>query len=142
MLSLLLLAWWPFAHCYTSVGFEFEQRIENGIAGVYWRVRWPSDGSIIFARIERETEDASRVPDAFDFGAAFLKPAQACGGETFWQQLGFWLLSVDVREDRIPGMIKDADRAWVIGMPHGLLVLVCSSSWWLLRRQRRAKTLA
>ncbi|MFT4514986.1 MAG: hypothetical protein ACI89X_001244 [Planctomycetota bacterium] len=71
------------------MGVEFEQRVDNGLDAVYWRVRWPSDGSVILARIVHQSMDAAREPDAFDFGATFLKPSQPCDAETFWQNLGF-----------------------------------------------------
>ena len=140
VLSLLLLAWWPFAYRYTSVGFEFEQRVDDGISGTYWRIRWPSDGSIVLARIVHQTRltaDDTRQPDAFDFGATFLKPARPCGNETFWEHLGFWCRSVDAREDNIPDIVKYAERAWVVGMPHALLLLLSASGWWLARNRRR-----
>ncbi|MFT4514987.1 MAG: hypothetical protein ACI89X_001243 [Planctomycetota bacterium] len=49
-------------------------------------------------------------------------------------------MSIDARDDRIPDIVKDAERAWVVGVPHSLVFLMCGSGWWLLRRQRRTST--
>lgn len=141
LLTLLLLGWWPFAYRYTSVGIDFEERIDDGIDAVYWRVRWPSDGSILLARIVHQTrsdqsDDPEREPDAFDFGGTLLKPSQPCDAETFWQNLGFWYLDIDAREDHIPDIVKDAERAWVVGVPHSFLLAVCGGGFWLLRQRR------
>lgn len=143
MSSALLLAWWPFAYRYTSVGFDFEQRVDGGVDGVYWRLRWPSDGSIVLARIVHRTEDVGDTvlpADAFDLGGTFLKPAQATGGETFFENLGFWCRSIDAREDKVPDVVKDAEHALLIGVPHVLIVLLTGGSWWLLRQRNGAKT--
>jgi hypothetical protein len=126
VLTLLLLAWWPLASYYTSIGVEFEQRSQNGgITGSYWRMRWPSDGSVVFARI--------------DFGAAFLQPPRACGATTTAQQFGFWFLCADAREAAMLDLVKHADRVLLIGMPHWLLLLLTASTWHWLRRQRRIR---
>lgn len=143
MLFVLLLAWWPFVYHYTSVGLDFEQRVDGGVDGIYWRVRWPSDGSIVLARIVHRTKDVGdtlQPVDAFDFGGTFLKPAQATDGETFFENLGFWCRSVDAREAKVPDAVKDAERAFLIGVPHVLLALLTGGLWWFLRQRRRAKT--
>lgn len=139
----LLLAWWPFSYHYSSFGFDFEQRIDGGIDGVYWRLRWPSDGSIVLARIVHQTRDAGgeqRTADAFDLGGQFLGPSQATGAETFFENLGFWCRTVDAREEKVPDVVKDAERAWMIGVPHVLLVLLTGAGWWWLRQRRGART--
>jgi hypothetical protein len=131
-----LLLWWPFAYRYTSIGCEWELQVDDELHSVYWRVRWPSDGSVVLARIEHE-QRLDRMPEAFDLGATFLKPAQATGAVTFWQNLGFWWLSVDAREAPVPDLVKDAERAFVVGVPHACLLVGTGCAWWLLRSQRR-----
>jgi len=136
MATAALLLWWPFAYRYTSIGCEWELAVDGGIDAVYWRLRWPSDGSVVLARIVHQ-EHTDRTPEGFDLGATFCKPAQATGAETFWQNLGFWWLAVDARERAVPDLVKDAERAFVVGVPHALLLATTASAWWWLRRRRR-----
>jgi len=135
--ALLLLVTLPFCGRYTSIGLDFEADVDDERHAVYWRVRWPSDGALVFARIVERGPPGERAADAVDIGAALLREPQATGAGDCWQRHGFWWLSVDAREAAPPAIVAGCERAFVAGLPHWLWLLLFAAAGALLRRQRR-----
>ena len=129
--AITLLASWPFAHRYTSFGLDLETRDAGRVRCTYWRVRWPRDGSLVFAHIVEHREVGSGPVEPFDLGGRFLQRAVPVPTDGVWQEQGFWWIDVDAANGPVPPIVAGADRAWLVGVPHWLVALaaVVMAAW-------------
>jgi hypothetical protein len=141
---LLAFAVWPCTGRYTSFGFECERIVARELLGDYFRLRWPGDGSIclLWVRERRPVrpDDAANL----DLGAAWLQPASDLQPQTPWQRAGFWNLAGTAGAEPVPALVAGAERWWVVGLPHGLLVALLLAgavvAEWRARRRAMARS--
>jgi len=131
------LAAWPFAFRYTSVGLDFERGDGDVVRQTFVRLLWPGDGSVALAWIAEHRDVGSGAVEPWDLGGALLEPAPRFAADGFWQQCGFHWLDADAQRAPVPALVAGADRAVLVGAPHGLFVAAAAAlAAWLHRRRR------
>ena len=122
--SAALLALWPLSHRYTSLGLDLEQP-ENPtrVRCTFYRLRWPGDGSVCLARLVEHRAADAKALERFDLGGRFFKPPKETRPQTAWNRGGFWWITDPTTPAAAaPAMAPGASEAFLIGVPHGLLV--------------------
>lgn len=138
VLLVVLLLTWPLAWKYTSFGIDLETPNGPITECTFYRIRWPGDGSIMFGRID-EPYRADRKPlERFDLGGLFLHAAMELHPKTVWNRLGFrWVNYDKSRDGGLCDESPHAAKAWLVGFPHGLLIL--GYAGWIIWRIRRVR---
>ena len=136
----LLLFTWPLAWRYTSVGIDLETPHGDTVDCVFYRVRWPGDGSVMIGRIDRSRAAGKKVLEPFDLGGVFLTSGRSLPADNVWQRLGFrWIDYDSTRDGPYSAFAPGARRAQLIGFPHGLVILAWAGFvMWCVRRSRKA----
>jgi hypothetical protein len=140
-LWLTAAAFWPFTGRYTSFGCEWERHDGGVVHGEYWRLRWPSDGAIVVARLTESRPARTDDVAGFDVGGTFLQPPRPVGADGFWSAHGFWWVSTNAASGPMPAIVAGTERAAVVGIPHWLLTISLASAaacheWRRARRRR------
>lgn len=133
IVALALLACWPLAWRYSSFGIDLEHPAGDSVECVFYRLRWPGDGSVCVARVVEHRAPEGRPLEPWDLGGAFLRPAPDLHPATTWQRLGFWCFDIAAGEPA-PAIVAGADSAVIVGVPHWLLVVIALA---LCCRRRR-----
>ncbi|CAN5437520.1 hypothetical protein BH10PLA1_BH10PLA1_04120 [soil metagenome] len=132
---ILLLLTWPIAWMYSSLGIDLETPVGTQVVCVFYRVRWPGDGSIMIGRIDEPLRAPKHPLERFDLGGVFFRPAMELHPASLWERLGFRWVNYDRDRDAGPCDVSPhAARVKLIGFPHGLIVLGWAA---LLAGQRR-----
>jgi hypothetical protein len=125
----ILLIVWPLTHRYTSVGLDLETSRGATVAQEFYRVRWPGNGSMLVGRIDEHRPASSGPVVGLDLGADILRPARPIQPRSTWNRLGFWWIHADVTHGDAPrDAAPNADRVWLLGVPHWLLVLLVAAA--------------
>ena len=135
----VLLLVWPLTYRYTSVGLDLESPHGQQVDQTFYRVRWPGNGSVLVGRIDEHRDATTRRVQRFDRGADIQRPAKPLPAHSTWNQLGFWWFHADAAAGDPPTeAAPHADRVWLAGVPHWLLVLLAAAAAVrsLLRRRR------
>lgn len=140
IILVVLLLTWPLAWKYTSVGIDLETPHGDTVDCVFYRVRWPGDGSIMIGRIDRSRAAGKKVLEPFDLGGVFLSTGRTYSADTIWHRFGFRLIDYDhTRDGPYTPFAPGAHRAKLIGFPHGLIILAWAGLVvWRVRRQSAA----
>ena len=137
--AVLGLVTWPMACRYTSFGLDLERAEGAQVRQTFWRLRWPGDGSVALVWIAEHRDLAAGAVEPWDLGGAFLEPAPRLAASGFWQDHGFWWVDADAASGAVPGIVGGADRAVLVGVPHGLVALLLAlGAAWLRRGRVRA----
>lgn len=111
---------------YTSIGLDFERRVEDGSLSYYFvRIRWAGDGSVWIGGERTRLTESKREPQAVDLGATFFAPPRAMMSRTAWNRMGFWL-------------VREPGRAWG-GAPGALVLSAALGGTWLCYRRVRSR---
>lgn len=142
VLFVLLLFTWPLAWKYTSLGLDVETAVGSQVECVFYRVRWPGDGSIMIGRIDEPLRPYRHPLERFDLGGVFFHPAMNLHPANVWERMGFRWVDYDSALNPGPCDVSPhAARVKLIGFPHSLIVLAAAAmAFAQFRRLRRAKT--
>jgi hypothetical protein len=139
VLLVVLVVMWPFTFRYTSVGVDAETGRGDTVSQQFWRVRWPGNGSMLVGRIDEHRAASSGPVERLDLGADLLRPARPIQRRSTWNDLGFWWIHADATQgDARTDAAPHADRVWLVGLPHWLLVLLAAMGV-VVAHQRRAE---
>jgi hypothetical protein len=125
-----LLVLWPLTFRYSSVGVDLTSRQGPDPQTTFYRLRWPGNGSAFVGLIRQDPGKGQTK--GIDLGGDVLKPAHHVPVQSTWNRLGFFRVDFDrLRDDPAPVIASDANRVWLVGFPHWLLVLgwLCLVLW-------------
>ncbi len=135
VILLLLLATWPLAHRYTSLGVDVDTARGSTIDTRNYRLRWPGDGSVLVGWIDEHRPAAPGEAGGTDLGGDFLRPARPMTPQSTWNRIGFWWVDVEAaRGDAPSDAAPRADQVKLLGLPHWGLVLLALAGVLLTRR--------
>jgi hypothetical protein len=136
LVLVLLLLVWPLTFRYTSVGVDVEASHGAQVDQKFYRLRWPGNGSLLVGRIDEHRAASTGKVQGVDLGGDFLRPPRRIEPRSTWNRLGFWWIHADVEGgDRPTDAAPHADRVWLLGVPHWLLVVLAAAA--VLRGRRR-----
>jgi hypothetical protein len=120
---------WPLTFRYTSVGLDVEASHGATVVQQFYRIRWPGNGSVLVGRIDEHRAASSGKVARLDLGADLLRPGRPIAPRSTWNRLGFWWIHADVTHGDAPtDAAPHADRVWLLGVPHWLLVLLAAAA--------------
>jgi hypothetical protein len=127
--SAALFAAWPLSHRYTSFGIDLESPdAPDRIRCTFYRIKWPGDGSVCVGRLVTHRAADAKALERFDLGGRFFKPPKETHPASRLNRCGFWCVTQPASPQAVAsGMAPGTSEVFLVGVPHGLLVLLAAT---------------